>query len=237
MHLCSHVQVWFLQRRFHKDILLNPVLMLSFCPDLSAMPGHLGTATRELLFLLDGSSAAHKACGGAVWAGLGWVGRRAEVGCSLRAPTHSLSPHTQTFSPRVQEPLSYVQLHSDTPNPKAKCHSHTQSPSHSQVLTPRVFLRKSLTHRASPRLAHPRPRFTRDLEKARNLLSLTLYPSPWDLPHAALPPPPQDAIVLAVKSLPSQTLVNLAMFGTSVQPLFPESRLCSDVSGVQDLGV
>ncbi|XP_035873665.1 von Willebrand factor A domain-containing protein 5B2 isoform X5 [Phyllostomus discolor] len=90
-------QVWFLQRRFHKDILLNPVLMLSFCPDLSVKPGHLGTATRELLFLLDGSSAAHK-----------------------------------------------------------------------------------------------------------------------------------DAIVLAMKSLPSQTLVNLAMFGTSVQPLFPESRLCSD---------
>ncbi|XP_071076682.1 von Willebrand factor A domain-containing protein 5B2 isoform X3 [Desmodus rotundus] len=90
-------QVWFLQRRFHKDILLNPVLMLSFCPDLSTKPGHLGTATRELLFLLDGSSAAHK-----------------------------------------------------------------------------------------------------------------------------------DAIVLAMKSLPSQTLINLAVFGTSVQPLFPESRLCSD---------
>ncbi|XP_047420464.1 von Willebrand factor A domain-containing protein 5B2 isoform X3 [Sciurus carolinensis] len=90
-------QVWFLQRRFHKDILLNPVLVLSFCPDLSSRPGHLGTATRELLFLLDGSCATHK-----------------------------------------------------------------------------------------------------------------------------------DAIVLAVKSLPTQTLVNLAMFGTSVQPLFPESRSCSD---------
>uniref|UniRef100_A0A8C9DSP5 von Willebrand factor A domain containing 5B2 n=1 Tax=Prolemur simus TaxID=1328070 RepID=A0A8C9DSP5_PROSS len=90
-------QVWFLKRRFHKDILLNPVLMLSFCPDLSSKPGHLGTATRELLFLLDGSSAAHK-----------------------------------------------------------------------------------------------------------------------------------DAIVLAVKSLPTQTLINLAMFGMSVQPLFPESRPCSD---------
>ncbi|XP_007934119.1 von Willebrand factor A domain-containing protein 5B2 [Orycteropus afer afer] len=90
-------QVWFLQRRFHKDILLNPVLMLSFCPDLSSKPGHLSTATRELLFLLDGSSVAYK-----------------------------------------------------------------------------------------------------------------------------------DAIVLAVKSLPSQTLINLAMFGTSVQPLFPESQLCSD---------
>ncbi|XP_027439265.1 von Willebrand factor A domain-containing protein 5B2 isoform X5 [Zalophus californianus] len=90
-------QVWFLQRRFHKDILLNPVLVLSFCPDLSSRPGNLGTATRELLFLLDGSSVAHK-----------------------------------------------------------------------------------------------------------------------------------DAIVLAVKSLPPQTLINLAMFGTAVQPLFPESRPCSD---------
>ncbi|XP_036707322.1 von Willebrand factor A domain-containing protein 5B2 isoform X9 [Balaenoptera musculus] len=90
-------QVWFLQRRFHKDILLNPVLVLSFCPDLSSKPGHLGTATRELLFLLDGSSMAHK-----------------------------------------------------------------------------------------------------------------------------------DAIVLAVKSLPPQTLINLATFGTLVQPLFPESRPCSD---------
>nr|XP_036879998.1 von Willebrand factor A domain-containing protein 5B2 isoform X9 [Manis javanica] len=90
-------QVWFLQRRFHKDILLNPVLVLSFCPDLSSKPGHLGTATRELLFLLDGSSVAHK-----------------------------------------------------------------------------------------------------------------------------------DAIVLAVKSLPPQTLINLAMFGTSVQPLFSESQPCND---------
>ncbi|XP_004424718.1 PREDICTED: von Willebrand factor A domain-containing protein 5B2 [Ceratotherium simum simum] len=90
-------QVWFLQRRFHKDILLNPVLVLSFCPDLSSKPGHLGLATRELLFLLDGSGVTHK-----------------------------------------------------------------------------------------------------------------------------------DAIVLAVKSLPSQTLINLAMFGTLVQPLFPESRPCSD---------
>ncbi|KAM5293000.1 LOW QUALITY PROTEIN: von Willebrand factor A domain-containing protein 5B2 [Ctenodactylus gundi] len=90
-------QVWFLQRRFHKDILLNPVLVLSFCPDLSSKPGHLGTATREVLFLLDSTSAEHK-----------------------------------------------------------------------------------------------------------------------------------DAIVLAVKSLPSQTLVNLAVFGTLVQPLFPESRPCSD---------
>ncbi|CAO2631301.1 von Willebrand factor A domain-containing protein 5B2 [Lemmus lemmus] len=90
-------QVWFLQHRFHKDILLNPVLVLRFCPDLSSKPGHLSAATRELLFLLDCSSAVHK-----------------------------------------------------------------------------------------------------------------------------------DAIVLAVKSLPAQTLVNLATFGTLVQPLFPESRPCSD---------
>ncbi|XP_040858516.1 von Willebrand factor A domain-containing protein 5B2 [Ochotona curzoniae] len=90
-------QVCFLQRRFHKDILLNPVLVLSFCPDLSTKPGHLGTATRELLFLLDSSSTVHK-----------------------------------------------------------------------------------------------------------------------------------DAIILAVKSLPPQTLVNLAVFGTSVRPLFPDSRPCND---------
>ncbi|XP_054983413.1 von Willebrand factor A domain-containing protein 5B2 isoform X3 [Sorex araneus] len=90
-------QVWFLQRRFHKDILRNPVLLLSFCPDLSARPGHLGTATRELLFLVDSSAVAHK-----------------------------------------------------------------------------------------------------------------------------------DAIVLAVKSLPPQTLVNLALCGPSVQPVFPESRPCDD---------
>lgn len=68
MTCSSHAQVWFLQRRFHKDILLNPVLVLSFCPDLSSKPGSLGAATRELLFLLDGSSVAHKACGGTVWA-------------------------------------------------------------------------------------------------------------------------------------------------------------------------
>lgn len=36
--------------------------------------------------------------------------------------------------------------------------------------------------------------------------------------------------MLAVKSLPSQTLVNLTVFGKSLQPLFPESRPCSDVS-------
>ncbi|XP_015425918.1 PREDICTED: von Willebrand factor A domain-containing protein 5B2, partial [Myotis davidii] len=126
-------QVWFLQRRFHKDSLESPSHVLradapphassaaTICvtlaeghrcdraleillhpsephqPHLISKPGHLGTATRELLFLLDGSAVAHK-----------------------------------------------------------------------------------------------------------------------------------DALVLAVKSLPSQTLINLATFGTAVQPLFPESRLCGD---------
>lgn len=41
---------------------------------------------------------------------------------------------------------------------------------------------------------------------------------------------------MAVKSLPAQTLINLATFGTALQPLFPESRLCSDVSVVQECG-
>lgn len=88
-------QVWFLQRRFHKDILLNPVLVLSFCPDLSAKPGHLGTATREFLFLLDGSSVAHKACGGTVWARLGAGWDSSLRWASVCAHTHSLS-HTHT---------------------------------------------------------------------------------------------------------------------------------------------
>lgn len=81
-----HAQVWFLQRRFHKDILLNPVLVLSFCPDLSSGPGHLGTATRELLFLLDGSSVAHKACGGRAWAGLGGGSARSGSALGWRQP-------------------------------------------------------------------------------------------------------------------------------------------------------
>ncbi|XP_043860717.1 von Willebrand factor A domain-containing protein 5B2 isoform X5 [Dromiciops gliroides] len=53
-------QVWFLQRRFHKDILLNPVLVLSFCPDLSSGALDPGSATREFLFLVDGHGATYK---------------------------------------------------------------------------------------------------------------------------------------------------------------------------------
>uniref|UniRef100_A0A4X2M1Q9 von Willebrand factor A domain containing 5B2 n=1 Tax=Vombatus ursinus TaxID=29139 RepID=A0A4X2M1Q9_VOMUR len=53
-------QVWFLQRRFHKDILLNPVLVLSFCPDLSSGSLDLGSATREFLFLVDSQGVPYK---------------------------------------------------------------------------------------------------------------------------------------------------------------------------------
>ncbi|XP_056675877.1 von Willebrand factor A domain-containing protein 5B2 isoform X2 [Monodelphis domestica] len=53
-------QVWFLQRRFHKDILLNPVLVLSFCPDLSSGALDPGSATREFLFLVDSHGATYK---------------------------------------------------------------------------------------------------------------------------------------------------------------------------------
>lgn len=86
-------------------------------------------------------------------------------------------------------------------------------------------------------LPHTPDSHSESLEKAGNLLSLTLYQCPWGLPHALLSGLPQDAIVLAVKSLPSQTLINLAIFGTSVQPLFLESRPCSDVSVAQGFGV
>lgn len=81
-----------------------------------------------------------------------------------------------------------------------------------------------------------RPHFNHGLEKASILESLVLCQCLQGLPHAAFSGPLQDALVLAVKSLPTQTLVNLATFGTSVQPLFPESRSCSDVSVVQGFG-
>ncbi|XP_038601094.1 LOW QUALITY PROTEIN: von Willebrand factor A domain-containing protein 5B2 [Tachyglossus aculeatus] len=53
-------QLWFLQRRFHKDILFNPVMVLSFCPDLGSAPPDPCAATREVLFLLDRTGAAYK---------------------------------------------------------------------------------------------------------------------------------------------------------------------------------
>lgn len=132
----SYAQVWFLQRRFHKDILLNPVLVLSFCPDLSSKPGHLGTATRELLFLLDGSSVAHKACGGearvGLGAGRGAVGLRVAEGSlsKIHAHMHTHTPtHTHSYrcvSPGFQEPLSPVKLHSVTPIPNPRIHNPLQ---------------------------------------------------------------------------------------------------------------
>ncbi|XP_065604034.1 von Willebrand factor A domain-containing protein 5B2 [Cyrtonyx montezumae] len=50
-------QVAFVQKRFHKDIFHNPVLMLNFCPEVEATPGDLQSVTREVLFLVDRSRA------------------------------------------------------------------------------------------------------------------------------------------------------------------------------------
>uniref|UniRef100_A0A3Q2YGH5 von Willebrand factor A domain containing 5B2 n=1 Tax=Hippocampus comes TaxID=109280 RepID=A0A3Q2YGH5_HIPCM len=46
-------KVEFMRKRYHKDILNNPVLMLNFCPDFLAEPLELNKATREILFLVD----------------------------------------------------------------------------------------------------------------------------------------------------------------------------------------
>ncbi|XP_073712419.1 von Willebrand factor A domain-containing protein 5B2 isoform X1 [Misgurnus anguillicaudatus] len=46
----------FIRKRYHKDLLLNPVLMLNFCPDLLSEPTELQQASRELIFLIDNSS-------------------------------------------------------------------------------------------------------------------------------------------------------------------------------------
>lgn len=50
------LQVAFVQKRFHKDIFPNPVLMLNFCPVVEGVPGDLQSVTREILFLIDRSS-------------------------------------------------------------------------------------------------------------------------------------------------------------------------------------
>ncbi|XP_042353268.1 von Willebrand factor A domain-containing protein 5B1 isoform X2 [Plectropomus leopardus] len=47
----------FMRKRYHKDILSSPVLMLNFCPDLLREPLELHKATRELLFLVDRSGS------------------------------------------------------------------------------------------------------------------------------------------------------------------------------------
>lgn len=49
-------QLEFIRKRYHKDLLLNPVLMLNFCPDLLSEPTELQQASRELIFLIDNSS-------------------------------------------------------------------------------------------------------------------------------------------------------------------------------------
>ncbi|XP_074544776.1 von Willebrand factor A domain-containing protein 5B1 [Halichoeres trimaculatus] len=47
----------FVRKRYHKDILNSPVLMLNFCPDLLREPLELHKATREVLFLVDRSGS------------------------------------------------------------------------------------------------------------------------------------------------------------------------------------
>lgn len=54
---CSTPQLEFVRKRYHKDILNSPVLMLNFCPDLFREPLELHKATRELLFLVDRSGS------------------------------------------------------------------------------------------------------------------------------------------------------------------------------------
>ncbi|XP_056336617.1 von Willebrand factor A domain-containing protein 5B2 [Danio aesculapii] len=52
----SEKRLEFVRRRYHKDLLLNPVLMLNFCPDLLSEPTELQQASRELIFLIDNSN-------------------------------------------------------------------------------------------------------------------------------------------------------------------------------------
>ncbi|CAL8345442.1 unnamed protein product [Merluccius merluccius] len=47
----------FVRKRYHKDIMSSPVLMLNFCPDLLCEPLELHRATRELVFLIDRSGS------------------------------------------------------------------------------------------------------------------------------------------------------------------------------------
>ncbi|XP_064194292.1 von Willebrand factor A domain-containing protein 5B1 isoform X5 [Anguilla rostrata] len=53
----SEKKLEFVRKRFHKDILCNPVLMLNFCPDLLSDPVELHRATREVIFLIDRSGS------------------------------------------------------------------------------------------------------------------------------------------------------------------------------------
>lgn len=40
-------------------------------------------------------------------------------------------------------------------------------------------------------------------------------------------------MVVALKSLPSGTMLNIVGFGTTIKPLFTSSKLCTDVSLTQ----
>ncbi|XP_070609855.1 von Willebrand factor A domain-containing protein 5B2 isoform X2 [Erythrolamprus reginae] len=51
-------QVAFVQKRFHKDIFYNPVLMLNFCPKISSVSTDIQTVTREIFFLVDQTASA-----------------------------------------------------------------------------------------------------------------------------------------------------------------------------------
>lgn len=46
-----------MRKRYHKDILSSPVLMLNFCPNLLCEPLEPHRASRELLFLVDRSGS------------------------------------------------------------------------------------------------------------------------------------------------------------------------------------
>ncbi|XP_030072252.1 von Willebrand factor A domain-containing protein 5B2 isoform X3 [Microcaecilia unicolor] len=57
----SDRKVAFVRKRFHKDILLNPVLMLNLCPDLDKTPTDLRSVTREIIFIIDRSDGMNGA--------------------------------------------------------------------------------------------------------------------------------------------------------------------------------
>lgn len=74
------LQVEYVRKRYHKDILCSPVLMLNFCPDLLSEPLELHKATRELLFLIDRSGSMS-----------GNNIRRVKAGCSGRQTNKHLN--------------------------------------------------------------------------------------------------------------------------------------------------
>ncbi|KAL2097040.1 hypothetical protein ACEWY4_006247 [Coilia grayii] len=53
----SDKKLEYVRKRYHKDILSSPVLMLNFCPNLLSEPPLLQRASRELLFLIDRSGS------------------------------------------------------------------------------------------------------------------------------------------------------------------------------------